>query len=123
MLATDYIKGLRARQVLASAWRDMFHDVDVLVTPTVPFAAPLAGQHTVTWSDGTVEAVHDATIRLTSAANIVGLPALSVPVGHDADGMPLGMQIHGRPFDEAAVLRVGRGYELATGTPTSVAPV
>jgi aspartyl-tRNA(Asn)/glutamyl-tRNA(Gln) amidotransferase subunit A len=69
----------------------------------------------VTWGDGAVEAVHDATIRLTSPANLTGLPALSVPVGFSQAGLPLGMQIHGRPFDEATVLKVGYAYELSRG--------
>jgi aspartyl-tRNA(Asn)/glutamyl-tRNA(Gln) amidotransferase subunit A len=115
VLATDYIKALRVRAVIQAAWKAMFRDIDVLVTPTVPFAAPRTGESEVTWGDGAVEAVHDATIRLTSPANLTGLPALSVPVGFSQAGLPLGMQIHGRPFDEATVLKVGYAYELSRG--------
>jgi aspartyl-tRNA(Asn)/glutamyl-tRNA(Gln) amidotransferase subunit A len=122
VLATDYIKALRARAVNQSAWRRMFQDIDVLVSPTVPFAAPRSDQKNVTWADGSTEAVHDATIRLTSPANLTGLPALSVPIGFGSTGLPLGMQIHGRPFDEATVLRVGRALELSRGAEVPLVP-
>jgi aspartyl-tRNA(Asn)/glutamyl-tRNA(Gln) amidotransferase subunit A len=122
VLATDYIKALRARAVTQSAWRRMFKDIDVLVSPTVPFAAPRSDQNNVTWADGSTEAVHDATIRLTSPANLTGLPALSVPIAFGREGLPLGMQIHGRPFDEATVLRVGRALELSRGAEAALPP-
>ncbi|MCW2736815.1 amidase [Nocardioides sp.] len=115
VLATDYIRAQRVRAVIREAWRGMFSDIDVLVTPTVPFAAPRAGEAEVNWGDGTIEAVHDATIRLTSPANVTGVPALTIPVGFSRAGLPLGMQIHGRPFAEATVLRVGYAYEVARG--------
>ena len=52
--------------------------------------------------------------RLTRPFNVLGLPALSVPCGFSGDGRPLALQIAGRPFDEATVLRVGHAYERAT---------
>ncbi|HEY8415063.1 MAG TPA: amidase family protein, partial [Thermaerobacter sp.] len=57
----------------------------------------------------------EAMIRLTAPFNVTGQPALSVPVGVGASGLPLGMQIVGRPFDEATVIRVGAAYERARG--------
>ncbi|MEM9598664.1 MAG: amidase family protein, partial [Acidobacteriota bacterium] len=53
--------------------------------------------------------------RFTAPASLAGLPALAVPSGLDDDGLPLSLQILGRPFDEATVLRVGRAFEQATG--------
>jgi aspartyl-tRNA(Asn)/glutamyl-tRNA(Gln) amidotransferase subunit A len=50
----------------------------------------------------------------TAPFNIAGLPALSLPCGFTSGGMPIGLQIVGRPFDEATVLRVGHAYEQAT---------
>ena len=50
----------------------------------------------------------------TISINLAGLPALSLPCGFAADGMPIGMQIIGKPFDEATILRVAHGYEQAT---------
>ena len=52
--------------------------------------------------------------RLTRPFNGLGLPALSVPCGFSGDGRPLAVQIVGRPFDEATVLRLGHAYERAT---------
>ncbi len=116
-LATDYIKALRIRTLIQQAWAAMFDDIDVLVSPSTPFAAPLVGTADVTWSDGTTEDIVTALIRLTLPGNVTGLPALSLPVGFDGStGLPLGMQIMGRPFDEATFLRVGQAYETASDT-------
>ncbi|WP_082870884.1 amidase family protein [Nocardia terpenica] len=70
-----------------------------------------AGQETITWADGTTEAVSDTYVRLSSPANITGIPALSLPVGHDAAGLPIGMQLLGTPLSEDVLLRVGHAYE------------
>ncbi len=51
--------------------------------------------------------------RLTYPYNLTGLPAISVPCGFDRDGLPIGLQIAGRPFDESTVLRVAHAYERA----------
>lgn len=123
VLATDYIKALRVRTLMQRAWAEMFTDIDVLVTPGMPFAAPEVGSTETTWADGTVEPIASALIRLTSAQNLVGQPALSLPVGFDGAGLPLGMQVTGRPFDEATVLRVGAAYEAASDTVGRLAPV
>jgi aspartyl-tRNA(Asn)/glutamyl-tRNA(Gln) amidotransferase subunit A len=70
-----------------------------------------ADEETVTWPDGTVEGVSDAYVRLCAPANITGVPALTVPVGHDSAGLPIGMQLLGRPLGEPTLLRVGHAYE------------
>jgi len=53
--------------------------------------------------------------RLTRPFNALGLPVLSVPCGFSAAGLPIGIQLVGRPFDEATTLRLGQAYEQATG--------
>jgi aspartyl-tRNA(Asn)/glutamyl-tRNA(Gln) amidotransferase subunit A len=117
VLATDYIKALRIRTLIQQAWAAMFDDIDVLVSPSTPFAAPSVGTVDVTWSDGMTEDIVTALRRLTSPGNVTGLPALSLPVGFNGStGLPLGMQIIGRPFDEATVLRIGQAYETASNT-------
>ncbi|GAB3354082.1 amidase [Modestobacter lapidis] len=123
VLATDYIKALRVRTLVQRAWAAMFADIDVLVTPVQPFVAPRVGETEVTWPDGSTESVDQAMVRLTSPGNLTGLPVLAVPVGFDAAGLPLGMQITGRPFDEATVLDVGKAYEAATDVVGRIAPV
>ncbi|MEV6560201.1 amidase [Nocardia sp. NPDC051756] len=109
--AGDYLRAQRARTLLRRAWASMLESVDVVAAPSVPITAVPVGQETVTWPDGTTEAVADAYVRLNSPGNITGVPALSLPVGNDSAGLPIGMQLLGHPFGEATLLRVGRAYE------------
>ncbi|MFB7091136.1 amidase [Streptomyces sp. NPDC056296] len=111
MSAGDHLRAQRARTLMRQEWARMFQEVDVLAAPTVPATAVPAEQTSLTWSDGTVESVSDAYVRLSAPANITGVPALTVPVGADRAGLPIGMQLLGRPFDEATLLRVGHAYE------------
>ena len=91
----------------------MLDDVDVLALATCPVGAPSIGNDLV--DVGGVEMQTFFAMSLCTAPfNAAGLPALSVPCGFDAAGMPIGLQIVGRPFDEATVLRAGRAYEQAT---------
>jgi aspartyl-tRNA(Asn)/glutamyl-tRNA(Gln) amidotransferase subunit A len=93
--------------------RRLLEDVDVLVTPTTPIPAVPIGQEVIT-SGGVTEPLLDTLLRCTSPFNATRLPALSVPCGFTAAGLPVGLQLAGRPFDEATVLRVGHAYEQAT---------
>ncbi|MDA3644063.1 amidase [Saccharopolyspora indica] len=122
MGAGDYLRAQRARTLMRDAWARVLEEVDVIAAPTVPMTAVQAGQETVTWPDGAVEAVSDAYVRLSSPANITGVPALSVPVGHSTAGMPIGMQLLGRAFGERTLLRVGHAYER-TQPARALAPV
>ncbi|MFJ8703974.1 amidase [Streptomyces ardesiacus] len=121
MGAGDYLRAQRARTLMRDAWARVLKDVDVIAAPAVPMGAVPSGREAVTWPDGTVESVSDAYVRLSSPANITGVPALSVPVGHDAAGMPIGMQVLGRPFAERTLLLVGHAYER-TQPARSLAP-
>jgi aspartyl-tRNA(Asn)/glutamyl-tRNA(Gln) amidotransferase subunit A len=85
--------------------------VDVIVTPTEPLTAWKRGRETLS-VDGHEESVLAASWRLTYPFNLTGLPAISVPCGFDDEGMPIGMQIVGRPFDEPTVLRCAASVEL-----------
>jgi aspartyl-tRNA(Asn)/glutamyl-tRNA(Gln) amidotransferase subunit A len=101
-----------AREFAAAA----FANADVLLTPTIPEPAPAYAAAKA----GSVEDVvarMGRFSRLTRPLNAAGVPALSVPCGFSADGRPLALQIIGRPFDEATVLRVGRAYERAAEWP------
>lgn len=111
--AGDYLRAQRARALMREAWRQMLGQVDVIAAPAVPMTAAESGQDSVQWADGTVEAVSDSYVRLSAPANITGVPALTLPVGRDREGLPIGMQLLGRPCDEATVLGVGRAYEVA----------
>ncbi|MET7324539.1 amidase [Streptomyces sp. NPDC005549] len=111
MPAGDYLRAQRARTLMRREWAAMFREVDLIAAPSVPATAVRAGQETITWADGTVEGVSDAYVRLSSPANITGVPSLSLPVGHDTTGLPIGMQLLGRPFGERVLLRAGHAYE------------
>ncbi len=111
--ATDYINALRLRRSIQREFRALWETVDCLFTPTAPIGAPKIGQTTVE-SGGEPEDVRLASTRLVRAVNLLGLPALSMPCGLDAGGMPVSLQIIGKPFDEATILRVGATLEDAT---------
>ena len=105
--------GLRARDALCVSVRNALESVDLLVTPTTPIVAARIGQETVRYG-GIEESILSAMIRCTAPFNATGLPALSVPCGFTSAGLPIGLQIVGRSFDEATVLRAGHAYEQAT---------
>ncbi|EMF01546.1 amidase [Streptomyces mobaraensis NBRC 13819 = DSM 40847] len=112
--AGDYLRAQRARALMRQEWARLFDGadaVDVVAAPTVPLTAVPRDTETVTWPDGSTETVADAYVRLCAPANITGLPALSLPVGLDGEGLPVGMQLIGRPFDEATLLGVGHVLE------------
>jgi aspartyl-tRNA(Asn)/glutamyl-tRNA(Gln) amidotransferase subunit A len=95
------------------AVRRVLEAVDVLVTPTTVAPAVPVGEERVRHG-GVEEGTMAAYARCTFPFNAAGLPALSVPCGFTATGLPIGLQLAGRPFDEATVLRVGHAYEQAT---------
>jgi aspartyl-tRNA(Asn)/glutamyl-tRNA(Gln) amidotransferase subunit A len=83
--------------------------LDALISPTLPtHTVPMSQLNAPTESgeDPLTEA-----INVSFPANVVGLPALTVPCGLSGDGLPIGAQIMGRPFDEPAVYRIARAYE------------
>ena len=107
------IEGLQANRALAERMRQALVNVDVLVTPTLPIVAPRRGEETID-VDGEQLNFRRAFVRCVAPFNASHLPALSVPCGFSAAGLPIGLQIVGRPFDELSVLRVGHAYERAT---------
>jgi aspartyl-tRNA(Asn)/glutamyl-tRNA(Gln) amidotransferase subunit A len=108
--APDYLKAEQLRTVLIEDFRRAFERVDVIVGPTTPITAWKSGEWTVEVGDRD-ENVLAASWRFTFPYNLTGLPAISVPCGFDANGLPIGLQIAARPFDEMAVLSVAHAYE------------
>jgi aspartyl-tRNA(Asn)/glutamyl-tRNA(Gln) amidotransferase subunit A len=112
--AYEYLQGQRLRARFTREFiDDVFSRMDVLVTPTIPEPAPALAAAKA-GSVAEVIARMGRFSRLTRPFNALGLPALSVPCGASADGRPLALQLVGRPFDEATLLRVGQAYEDAT---------
>lgn len=108
--SVDYLKAEQFRRVLMEDFRAIFEEVDVIVGPTSPLTAWTVGEWTVKIS-GEDESVLAASWRLTYPYNLTGLPAISLPCGFDERGLPIGLQIAGKPFDESMVLRVAHAYE------------
>lgn len=110
--AVDYLRRVQLRALLTADFEAAFEQVDVLVAPTVPIVAPPIGR--TLQADGPLQLVPRAVAnRTTVPCNLTGTPAISVPCGL-ADGLPVGLQIMGRAFDEQTVLRVAAAYEAAT---------
>ncbi|MGH7406984.1 MAG: amidase [Candidatus Methylomirabilales bacterium] len=114
ILAADYLRAQRLRRRFIEGLDAVFAKCDVLLTPTTPVAAPGLKEASLQWLSGS-ETLTAALPRLTRAFNLTGTPALSVPCGFTTGGLPIGLQIAGRAFDEATVLRVGSAYEQASG--------
>jgi aspartyl-tRNA(Asn)/glutamyl-tRNA(Gln) amidotransferase subunit A len=105
--ATDYINAQRLRHAMQREFAGLWARVDCLFTPTTPITAPRIGETAVANGGGN-EDVRLAATRLVRAINPLGLPAVSIPCGADRRGLPTGLQIVGRPFAEALILRVAQ---------------
>jgi aspartyl-tRNA(Asn)/glutamyl-tRNA(Gln) amidotransferase subunit A len=99
---------------LRSQFLAAFKSVDVFVCPTLPFTATPIGATTVVIEGGVEEDMLSAIMQFTGVPSLTGLPSLAVPCGFDDDGLPVGMQIIGRPFDESRLFRVGAAFQEAT---------
>ena len=120
--AIDYVRAQRARTAFNREFAKTLKRFEVLLAPTTPTAAPKIGDEAVQIGDGT-EPVPAMLPRLTRPFNICGIPTISVPCGFTASGMPIGMQLAGRAFDEATVLRVAHAYQQATDWHTRRPPL
>ena len=103
-----YLKAQKVRTVIRREFDAAFETYDALVAPVTPTTAFKIGEKT---ADPYEMYLNDV---FTLPVNIAGLPGLSVPAGF-VDGLPVGLQVIGKPFDEAAVLRVAHAYEQAAG--------
>ncbi|HEV2302798.1 MAG TPA: Asp-tRNA(Asn)/Glu-tRNA(Gln) amidotransferase subunit GatA [Stellaceae bacterium] len=104
-----YLKAQRVRSLIARDFTRAFERVDCLLAPTAPSAAFAIGAMS---EDPVAMYLNDV---FTVPANLAGLPAISVPAGLSADGLPLGLQLIGRAFDEATVFRAAHVLEAAAG--------
>jgi aspartyl-tRNA(Asn)/glutamyl-tRNA(Gln) amidotransferase subunit A len=104
-----YLRAQKVRALILKDFTDVFASVDALLTPTAPSAAFAQGEK---MDDPITMYLNDV---FTVPANMSGIPGLSVPAGLDAQGLPLGLQVLGRPFDEETVFAVGAALERAAG--------
>lgn len=113
-LATHYIQAQRYRNLLRQEFLEAFKSVDIFICPTLPFTATPIGEMSVIIENGVEEDMLAAIMQFTGVSSLTGLPSLNVPCGYDSDDLPIGMQIIGRPFEEATLFRVGAAFQGAT---------
>jgi aspartyl-tRNA(Asn)/glutamyl-tRNA(Gln) amidotransferase subunit A len=114
--ATHYVTAQRGRAAIKKAMAALFHReaLDALLAPTIPLTTTPLDELHIPRADYPAETPMQSYVHHTFAANIVGQPAINVPCGLSTDGLPIGFQLAGRPFDEAMLFRIGRAYERAT---------
>jgi len=110
---TEYVNGQRLRTLLRNDIDRLLARYDVLLAPSTAFAAPPVAEKTVELGGQSVPVAMNLS-RYTGVFNLSGHPAASVPCGFTAEGLPIGLQIVGRWFDESTVLRVADAYQRAT---------
>lgn len=122
--ATTYLSVLALRgKILADFVRRAFRDADVLFAPVIPVQVPKLAA-TEVGNPAEVQRLIIQLTRCTRTISFLGLPALSVPCGYTANGMPAAFQLIGRPFAEKTLLRLGHAYQAVTDwhlrTPTGI---
>jgi aspartyl-tRNA(Asn)/glutamyl-tRNA(Gln) amidotransferase subunit A len=108
--AADLDRARRQREQTVAGLAKLFSTVDVIVAPAMPIPAPAVDQH-----GSPDRAVTSAAARSMRYWSLSGYPALVVPMGFSPGGLPLSLQIVGRPFEEATVLDAGAAFQAATG--------
>jgi aspartyl-tRNA(Asn)/glutamyl-tRNA(Gln) amidotransferase subunit A len=108
-----YLEALRWRGPALAAHIAATAGVDAVLAPVAPVAAPSSAETDVGNSPG-AEAIIQRLTRFTRPINYLGLPSLSIPSGFNKNGMPVGMQLIGRSFDEATLLGIGAAFQRAT---------
>lgn len=111
--SVDYIQAQRARRLFVNQSYDLFKKIDLLAGPTVPITAFKIGTTKVKLKDNTMDAVPILT-QYTRPFNLNGFPAITIPCGFSKDGLPIGLQLAGRPFDEKTLLQAAYAYEQST---------
>jgi aspartyl-tRNA(Asn)/glutamyl-tRNA(Gln) amidotransferase subunit A len=120
MPASHYYKAIRLRTLLRAEVLQTMEKYDLLLSPTMGVPAQLRTPDPTITSK---EDINRTPWLFTAVASLANLPAISVPCGFSEDGLPLSLQIAGRPFEEATVLRAGHAYEQATEWHTQRPPL
>jgi aspartyl-tRNA(Asn)/glutamyl-tRNA(Gln) amidotransferase subunit A len=120
--AVDYLKALRARHLVQLDFQRVFEDNDVVVVPGGVCVSP-PHDHLVARIGDEERSLIDVISRPTAVMDIVGLPAITIPAGFDDDGLPLGIQIASRPYDDLTCLSVAHAYQQLTDFHTALPPI
>lgn len=111
--AVTYLEAMRWRGVALAEFVAAVAGVDAVLAPVSPVPAPTIAESDV-GNSLNAEAVIQRLTRFTRPINYLGLPSLALPCGFSNAGLPIGLQLIGRPFDEATLLRIGAGWQRAT---------
>jgi aspartyl-tRNA(Asn)/glutamyl-tRNA(Gln) amidotransferase subunit A len=111
--AITYLEAMRWRGPALSAHTAAVAGIDAVIAPVSPIPAPTIAESDVGGGSG-AEAVIQRLTRFTRPVNYLGVPSLSIPSGFTRSGLPVGMQLIGRSFDEATLLRIGAAFQRAT---------
>jgi len=111
--AVSYLEAMRWRGPALAEHLAAVESVDAVIAPVSPVAAPTIAESDV-GNAPDAEAVIQRLTRFTRPINYLGLPSLSIPSGLTRRGLPVGMQLVGRSFDEATLLRIGAAFQRAT---------
>ncbi|MFT3939347.1 amidase [Rhodopseudomonas sp.] len=111
--AVTYLEAMRWRGVALAEFVAAVAGVDAVLAPVSPVPAPTIAESDV-GNSLNAEAVIQRLTRFTRPINYLGLPSLALPCGFSKAGLPIGLQLIGRPFDEATLLRIGAGWQRAT---------
>ncbi len=112
--AHEYVNAQRIRALFRREFDRLWKNIDILVTPTTPIAAPLLDETRVKIGSQE-EDTRMASTRLVRAINLLGEPALSMPCGDTAVGLPIGLQLIGPPFAEPGLLQIAKTLEQSLG--------
>ena len=113
MSAADYVTAQRLRRLMRAEFLEALEDIDLIITPTTPQPAPQLGLAAFSIEGRPVSSFYSLA-AFTRPFSLTGLPAMTLPCGFSRAGLPVGLQLAGRPFDEATVLRAGHAYQRHT---------
>lgn len=116
--AYEYVEAQQIKHLAVREFNQALEEVDVLVSPTTPLLPTDIDQRKVDFN-GYKEHIRSAITRLAGPTNLNGFPALSVPCGFSRSGLPIGLQLTGKPLDEANLYRFGLAVEQASSVATS----
>jgi aspartyl-tRNA(Asn)/glutamyl-tRNA(Gln) amidotransferase subunit A len=108
--AADYVNAQRQRKRLLAEFHTLFRTIDCLFTPSAPITAPRIGQDEIALG-GVKYATRMLATRFSRGFNVLGFPALSIPCGVATNGLPIGLQMIARPFEENLLLALGEALE------------
>ena len=111
--AVSYLDAMRWRGPALAAYLAAVEGTDAIIAPVAPMPAPTIAESDV-GNSLDAEAVIQRITRFTRPINYLGLPSLSIPAGFTKIGLPVGLQIVGRSFDEAGIIRIGAAFQRAT---------